>query len=425
MSEPAWLCWTSTVRSPNVLLMTRICSACSKIQPPSTVREAELVSSMQRQPGDLKLCSILELILTTWMKAAIFSKQEERDVYILERRTLVAILGDHDRMSGDWYDIQMLKWSRELENVKEERSQAIIQKLTELGYGKEIRNIRSPDIPLAKLSLVRRLRHLTEKVWNNIKPELIQYLDKMKAHRKAQRRQKVVQSRKKIAIDILREYKKTLPLFIVAPSVVDFLALECVHQVVHQPSKISVDKASFDPIVKQLPEMFAAFQASVERRVIEHTFGSDSSLSEEEKINKRKKNDYPKWVTPFFYPDNMSHRCLHLGHDFMSQDPLQVTAGSRRWQARSTNELVADERFRGVIRDVILLVGKDPKEATAQDMDIALEDVQFKCGECPPELSKDAPAGHRFLHFELYGWRKLVCVAFAYVAFTSADTGDT
>ncbi|KAK0216623.1 hypothetical protein EDD85DRAFT_869672 [Armillaria nabsnona] len=458
MSEPAWVslllvntcqfCWTSTVRSPSIPLMTRICSACLKTH---TVGETELESSMQREPGDMKLRSILQLILTVWMKHGndgveptclrrdfdyimqkllSFQRQEERDIYILERKTLVAILSDHARTSVDWYDAQTLKRSRELENLKEERSQAIIQKLTELGYGKEIRNIQSPDVPLAKHSLVRQARPLTEKVWNNIKPELIQYLDKMKAHRKARTRQKVVQSRKKIAIDILRNYKKTLPLFTVTPSVVDFLALDCVRQVVYQPSKISVDATSFDSIVKQLPNIFATFQASVERRVIEHTFGPDSPLSEEEKasqfklacnafyckhctifarqINKRKKNDHPKWVTPLFYPDNMSHRCLHLDYNFQSQDPLRVTEGGRVRQAWSTNQLVADEDFRKVIKDVILLVGKDPKETTAQDMDSALEDVQFKCGKCPPELSEDTPPAHTFVHFELYGWRKLV-----------------
>ncbi|KAK0220670.1 hypothetical protein IW262DRAFT_1386145 [Armillaria fumosa] len=458
MSEPVWVslllvntcqfCWTSTVRSPNFLLMTRICSACSKIH---TVGETELGSSVQRELGDMKLCSILQLILTTWMKHGndgleltclrrdfdyiiqkllSFQHREERDIYILERKTLVATLSDHARMSGDWYDIQTLKRSRELEKLKEERSQTIIHKLTELGYGKEIRNIQSPDIPLAKLSLVRQPRPLTEKVWNNIKPELIQYLDKMKAHRRARKRQKIVQSRKKIAIDILRDYKKTLPLFTVTPSVVDFLALECVHQVVYRPSKISVNEASFDPIVKQLPNIFATFQASIEHRVIEHTFSSDSSLSEEEKasqfklacnafycqhctifarqINKRKKNDHPEWVTPLFYPDNMSHRCLHLDYDFWSKDPLRVTEGGRIRQAWSTNQLTADEDFRKVIRDVILFVGKDPKETKAQDMDSALEDVQFKCDKCPPELSEDTPPAHRFLHFELYGWRKLV-----------------
>ncbi len=110
----------------------------------------------------------------------------------------------------------------------------------------------------------------------------------MKAHRKARTRQKIVQSRKKIAIDILRNYKKTLPLFTVTPSAVDFLASDCVRQVVYQPSKISVDAASFDSIVKQLPNIFAAFQASVEQRVIEHTFGPDSLLSEEEKASQFK-----------------------------------------------------------------------------------------------------------------------------------------
>ncbi|KAK0482741.1 hypothetical protein IW261DRAFT_1679504 [Armillaria novae-zelandiae] len=381
MSEPTWVS----------LLLVNTC----QIQPPSTVRETELESSMWREPGDLKLCSILELILTTWMKHGNdgltcrrrdfdyviqnllpFPNQEERDVYILERRTLVAILGDHDRMSGDWYDIQMLKWSRELENVKEERSQAIIQKLTELGYGGEIRNIWSPDVPLAKHSLVRQPRPLSEKVWNNIKPELIQYLDKMKAHRKARRRQKT---------DILREHKKTHPLFTVTPSVVDFLASPRFRHPLNTVLS-STPLAPIPPYLRRRIAFKLAFNA----------FYCNYCTIFARQINKRMKNDYPKWVT----------------------------AGSRSWQARSTNELVANEDFRRVIRDVILSVGKDPKETTAQDMDIALEDVQFKCDECPHELSKDGPAAHRFLHFELYEWRKLVCVAFTYMAFTAADTGD-
>ncbi|KAK0457245.1 uncharacterized protein EV420DRAFT_1643992 [Desarmillaria tabescens] len=461
MSEPAWVgilfvstcqfCWTSTVRSPNILLMTRICSACLKTH---TVGETELESSMQRGPGDMNIHSILQLIPTTWMKLGndglqktclrsdfdyviqkltSFQRKEERDIYIQERKALVAILSDHARLSSDWYDIQTLKRSRELENLKEERSQAIIQRLTELGYGKEIRNIQSPDTPLEKHFLVRQPRPLTEKVWNNIKPQLIQYLDRMKAHRMARKRQKVVQSRKETAIAILRKYKNSLPLLTVAPSVVDFLELDCVRQVTNQPSKISVDEASFDPIVKQLPEIFATFQGSVEQRVIEHSFGADSSLSDEEKVtqsrlacnafycqrctiwarqlNKRKKKNYPEWVTPLFYPDNMLHRCLHLEFhsSYKPKDPVLVTDGYRVRRAWSTDELVVDEDFRKVIRDVILLVGKDPGETTAQDMDLALEDIQFKCDKCPPMLSEDVlPPTHRLLHFELYGWRTLV-----------------
>ncbi len=47
-------------------------------------------------------------------------------------------------------------------------------------------------------------------------------------------------------------------------------------------------------------------------------------------------------------------------------------------------------------------------------MDSALEDVQFRC---TPELSEDTYPAYMFLHFELYGWRKPVHVAFTYLAF--------
>ncbi len=78
----------------------------------------------------------------------------------------------------------------------------------------------------------------------------------------------------------------------------------------------------------------------------------------------------------------------------------RMTEGVCVRQAWSTNQLATDEDFRKVIRDVILLVGKDPKETTAHDMDSALEDVQFKWA---PELSEDTHPAHMFLHFELYG----------------------
>ncbi len=84
--------------------------------------------------------------------------------------------------------------------------------------------------------------------------------------------------------------------------------------------------------------------------------------------------------------------------------------------------MAADEDFRKVIRDVILLVGKDSKETTAQDMDSALEDAQFKCA---PELSEDTHPAHMFLHFELYGWRKLVRIAFTYLTFLHLLINET
>ncbi|KAK0203257.1 hypothetical protein DFS33DRAFT_1439140 [Desarmillaria ectypa] len=251
-----------------------------------------------------------------------------------------------------------------------------------------------------------------ETIWYNIKPQLIQHLDQMKAHRIVYKRQRIVRSLRQVAIDILRNYKNALLLFTVAPSAADFLALDCVRQVVYQSSKITVDETSFDSIVKHLPEIFATFQVSVERRVIELTF-RPGSLSDEKvsqfkpacntfyfkrctifarQNNKRKKKDHPEWVTPLFYPDNMLHRRLHLGLHVTSKpkDSLLAIEGARVRQARSTDELAVVEDFCEVIRDMVLLVGKDSRETTAQDMDSALEDIQLKCDKYPPELSEDA-----------------------------------
>ncbi|KAF5372886.1 hypothetical protein D9758_001514 [Tetrapyrgos nigripes] len=84
---------------------------------------------------------------------------------------------EHAKACVEWCESKTERRTEEIASLKLKRKEAIIQKLHEIGWGKIVTMLTKEwDDLLSSHKLVNQAKELTEKVWNNIKGPLIEYL---------------------------------------------------------------------------------------------------------------------------------------------------------------------------------------------------------------------------------------------------------
>ncbi len=258
-------------------------------------------------------------------------------------------------------------------------------------------------------------------------------MEKVKVDRLAREHHELLQHRRKVAIDYLRMCKALAPSTLFPP-MLDFFELPPIQKIIHLPSNETVTPGHFHRITELIILHSEAWESSITQRVVDFTLGEDSPLSLEEKcsqaklarnvfvckkctvfsrsLNRRCRKNKPLCITPLFFPDIMSHRCLSLGFDYRAQDDelRRTTTASVRvpW---STTCLEINDRAREVVNALLAFIGADPEITTAEDLDDEMEDYQFKCYSCPNKKYRHNGAA-AVSTFELYGWRDLVSFRF-------------
>jgi len=96
----------------------------------------------------------------------------------------------------DFLDQLAIDRSQELDDIRERRKDAIIVKLTELGWGDEIDalNEREPYVFIHH-PIVYQPRDLTDRIWSNNQQKLVEFLEQCKAERLARARRALIRSR--------------------------------------------------------------------------------------------------------------------------------------------------------------------------------------------------------------------------------------
>jgi hypothetical protein len=93
-------------------------------------------------------------------------------------------------------------------------------------------------------------------VWNNIKYDMIKYMEEMRTRRLERERKALLVTRKRIAIGILRSYKIAhLPLTDVMPEPVDFCNFPEVVEIVVLPTETEVTEASFADVASKMDDL--------------------------------------------------------------------------------------------------------------------------------------------------------------------------
>ncbi|RXW18582.1 hypothetical protein EST38_g7278 [Candolleomyces aberdarensis] len=169
----------------------------------------------------------------------------------------------HSANCEAWAHNQADDRNDELNKLRKERREAIVKKLDELGYRQDIQFLKLGE--LDRESFVSKPQRLTERVWKNIKPLAITFMDSVRQRRLEAEHTNLVRSRKRHAAEFLKIYKNArLPCIDIFPEPPDFCSFEPVQRILKRPADVTVNVSSFDCLTPVLPDLLKRWREYVQ-----------------------------------------------------------------------------------------------------------------------------------------------------------------
>ncbi|KDQ51687.1 hypothetical protein JAAARDRAFT_502269 [Jaapia argillacea MUCL 33604] len=208
LNEPQWAnllfdshchnCLRASVRTVEWRFRVRFCSKCSATKlvamyewelefSPRLVAWRYASKPDTKYPGfKSKQCVYSQDEIDMFVKQVqAFDLEVDRpayNAYIDARRLAVGNVMNHAKECEEWVVRCTDDRRQELQNIKRERVEAVIERLTELGWGDDISRLLPAD-SLVSHPLVNKPVPLTDRIWNNIRDQLEDYMEDMRKKR--------------------------------------------------------------------------------------------------------------------------------------------------------------------------------------------------------------------------------------------------
>ncbi|KAJ7352402.1 hypothetical protein DFH08DRAFT_934809 [Mycena albidolilacea] len=161
----------------------------------------------------------------------------------------------HAKLCIAWAAARAADRKDKIDNVRQQRYDAIVERLTALGWGEEIPWDFYDD------ELVNQPRKLTDRIWKNIEAPLMALLHA-----------KIIADRRTLAARVYNEFRETLPPDAVYPPTIDVLLTEQFRAIiedtpVHPQEKLTEE--SFAVALLSLPELSAAWRRRKDAELVE------------------------------------------------------------------------------------------------------------------------------------------------------------
>lgn len=405
------------------LLYGRHCQFCSSIYGSlvdwcNRIRTCSSCISSKYQSGTLDGDNVVrsaELITNGWMvriagrHSTVFLKQDydhnlqtlrslsdtAASAFIVDRTRLKAARRQHLNAYVRWESQLKREHQDDLHKVRTDRREAIVQKLRELGYGIEVdrlywRQIR--DLPGVNAS-----KPLTERVWENLRTDLIYILEAMREQRLHEDRSAVVSKHLAILRELVDKYTKKQPKPAVVPRAVDLALMEPFRSAVFNTEATKESRLTeLSKLENQIQPLVVSWQDSANEFL--------AGLLPSTKRSGKRKLDTSQlklaaiffrchWCTePISYPRVLVHNCLmktrsRSNGDEDSEDETEdekLLALVPSWVGMPWNhdkeQVTFDEEAWKCARGVIVACGEDPDTVTASQMDD--KDQRVECLQC-------------------------------------------
>ncbi|KAJ7657980.1 hypothetical protein B0H17DRAFT_1097534 [Mycena rosella] len=437
MTEPQWasLVFDATchicqkiARKVDWGLFIRICNKCAKqhldtqFRPLESVDMASLLNIIPTRSDPMKPYNrvyLRQALTDIRVKYNAIQDSEEQKKFVEDRKELVKSLEEHTALCETWSESVAENRSTELADLKEERYTAIIAKLTALGWGTELDSMLPSD-SLKSHKLVKQPNVLTERTWKTIKPEMLNYMQQMKAKRLAREHAALVVERRAIATKVLRTFKRSqLPWTDIMPGAADFCDFPEIKTVLKQPAEVEVDEHSFESMLPAFPGMIATWrEEAVKQLVLTRKRGCKEDAQEDDdeiktrlklatsvfKCNSCGDDDGDSYFgdiqsfddgfglgvrcRPLYWPRVLAHRCLTRAPDYAMLLMFMDGARDVPWRA---SILSVDTRVAGIVKKIVEACGMDAATTTVDDLDAA--DPRLACHVCAQR--KPAASGSR------------------------------
>ncbi|EEB90557.1 hypothetical protein MPER_11218, partial [Moniliophthora perniciosa FA553] len=339
--------------------------------------------------------------------------EEARLEFIRQKKEVLKKQNDHAALWESWSNSLQSERQKELDDIRDNRSKALERKLIAEGYETEIQRLNDSSIvyydkPFPRWAdhpIVKQPKPLTDRHWNQIKSDMIKYMEDVKADRLREERRHLIWKRRELATEFLISYRSTHhPPGSFFPSPIDFWFWRPIKELIDSPSTDTVKFESHDidiaPFVNRWTE--AKIPADLKRATCVFS-------CTRHQFHRFPKHFWPEGHYPcMWFPEFIHHPCNAIDwryHDPGDVDYLEidteddqytridkdVRAGSsveveaefpgRCWRRRqwSTKWLTYDEKASRTVRNILDACGMDRK-ATTESVDEA--DPRVVCLKC-------------------------------------------
>ncbi|KAF9260775.1 hypothetical protein L218DRAFT_962097 [Marasmius fiardii PR-910] len=279
MAYPAWasllydrechVCGTPNIRNINYFIRVRLCARCAK-KSLSDIDKWEEEEAMKKLIQDCvpcaDWCSSLRTVCVTeskknfleGLKKRTLQGEEAQLAWIVERKAQLAARKENAQLWTKWSENLQDERQKELDDIRAKRSDAIKIKLKAEGYEPELRRLEqlqatsygvTPEsFPLWEHhQFVKQPKPLTDKNWDQIKADMITYMETVKAYRLREEHQNLVWERRHHATAEWHMYRTEHCLvgnFV--PNPIDIWFWAPVKAVIEKPSDVVVNAESFN-----------------------------------------------------------------------------------------------------------------------------------------------------------------------------------
>ncbi|KAK0190696.1 hypothetical protein F5146DRAFT_564769 [Armillaria mellea] len=442
LSEPAWVsllfepnchfCVKGTVHTVDFTFRARVCGNCTEqqiISHRAVLPLHVLFGSTDETTREILACLPTRCSSRTPFKGLNISLRREyeeveahylslssdqRKTYHEKRNAFIAEIAKHAQIGEAWQRQRICNREGELEQLRVDRAKAISKKLVDLGYEQDLESINAPD-SFHEHRLVKQPRALTERGWNNISRDMIEFMEKMKSKRLSREHTALVNSRKAVAASLLRTYKFSssgTPYTSILPSIVDFYNFGPVKDLLELPDQFIVDERRFAPVVSQIDAFCQTWRERIHDELIQIAGHPDHSslqtMDDKVAFLKLARNVFrcdgecdiyrirAIAGSVLYYPQVLAHSCsvteYYLHEDDSPDKAISLWDGRRRcaWVAK---HLLLDNKTSVAVSNFIKALDRDPEQTTVDDLD-NLEQFSL-CLLCKYKWS-------------LFGWRSFV-----------------
>ncbi|KAE9396280.1 hypothetical protein BT96DRAFT_116628 [Gymnopus androsaceus JB14] len=300
---------------------------------------------------------------------------EERNAWITrkeeERRAVVA----HGRQCETWHQARLNKRTSELSDIRQERKEAILERLAEIGWREEAEKIISKGTwrgdEFSNHKAVKQSKKLTEYGWNNIKAQLVEMLSTHKTERLADERRRSLSQRYARLEKVYNDIKSATDLREPFPALGDILSYKVFEDLIWDtPEDNELTEVFFqEKLAEHLPHLIEEWRPANVQELVEimqksvPTASADdlylaTSVFECTICTSRPKMHYPQ----MFY-----HSCLTCRPPAVSVSTQRLLTYSScgPWSSR---HLVWSNSGSQIVQTIVEGCSLDPATATIQDL---------------------------------------------------------
>ncbi|TFK42053.1 hypothetical protein BDQ12DRAFT_645494 [Crucibulum laeve] len=267
----------STVRTVEWTFRKRICTTCARDQLVEynrymyMISDPDFILAVPTRTGKKQTNYYLaEHYNAVEKEYHALETDEARAEYLKQKKAEAKDIMNHAKLCERWFQSQQMSRSDELQKLREERKAAIVKKLRDLGWGKDLDSIGRFDPRLDYLKAVKQPHRLTERVWMNIKDSVLEFMASVRQRRLQKEYKELIIARKSSAVHVFREYKNALlPMTEPIPEPPNYCAFTVIKDILNQAADVEVSEHSYADVIPLIPDLIDIWRKDIHSKLIE------------------------------------------------------------------------------------------------------------------------------------------------------------